>query len=124
MNSTPYFQVGTGDDGPIVRSWLRERANWRTRRPVVFLNGCHSAALSPDDAYNYATGFLQTAHASAVVGTSIAVFERFAVEFAQEFLTRFITRREPLGAAMKGIAARTPGKDESPGPRVHLLRPP
>jgi hypothetical protein len=97
---SPYFEVGTDDDGPIMRASLRGKANWATTRPVVFLNGCHSAALSPAAAFNYATGFLQTAHASAVLGTEIAVFESLAGAFAEECLRRFVVDRKPLGQAM------------------------
>jgi hypothetical protein len=97
----PFFTVGAGTDGPIIRSSLRGRAEWRETRPLVFLNGCHSAALAPDCAFSYATGFLQTAHASAVVGTEIAVFERLAVAFAEDFLRRFVTDRLPLGQAVR-----------------------
>jgi hypothetical protein len=95
-----YFTVGSEADGPIIRASLRGRADWRRTRPLVFLNGCHSAALAPDAAFSYATGFLQTAHASAVVGTEIAVFERLAVVFAEDCLRRFVTDRRPLGEAV------------------------
>ncbi len=99
---SPYFEVGTGADGPIIRASLRGKANWKQTHPLVFLNGCHSAALSPSAAFSYATGFLQTAHASAVLGTEIAVFESLAVAFAEECLRRFVTDRRPLGEAVLG----------------------
>ncbi|MDQ1697333.1 MAG: hypothetical protein QOJ03_2686 [Frankiaceae bacterium] len=97
-----FFEVGSGDDGPIIRASLRGRADWRATRPLVFLNGCHSAALAPDAAFTYATGFLQTAHASAVVGTEIAVFEKLAVAFAEDCLHRFVVKRKKLGEAVLG----------------------
>jgi hypothetical protein len=96
-----YFAVGSEADGPIIRASLRGRADWGRTRPLVFLNGCHSAALAPDDAFSYATGFLQTAHASAVVGTEIAVFEQLSVAFAEDCLRRFVTDRRPLGEAVR-----------------------
>ena len=99
---SPYFEVGSGTDGPIIRASLGGKANWATTRPLVFLNGCHSAALSPSAAFSYATGFLQTAHAAAVVGTEIAVFESLAVRFAEECLRRFVVDRQPLGEAVLG----------------------
>ncbi|MGH9178133.1 MAG: hypothetical protein ACRD0N_06225, partial [Acidimicrobiales bacterium] len=97
-----FFEVGSGQDGPIIRASLRGKADWRATRPLVFLNGCHSAALAPDAAFSYATGFLQTAHASAVVGTEIAVFEKLATAFAEDSLRRFVTERQPLGQAVRG----------------------
>jgi hypothetical protein len=99
---TPHFDVGAGDNGPILRVSLRGRADWRATRPLVFLNGCDSAALAPDSAFSYATGFLQTAHASAVIGTEIAVFERLAVTFAEEWMQRFVVQRQSLGEALLG----------------------
>ena len=102
QGQTAFFEVGSGGDGPIVRASLRGKADWRATRPLVFLNGCHSAALAPDAAFSYATGFLQTAHASAVVGTEIAVFEGLAVAFAEECLRRFVVDRQPLGRAVRG----------------------
>jgi len=97
-----FFEVGSGQDGPIIRASLRGKADWRSTRPLVFLNGCHSAALAPDAAFSYATGFLQTAHASAVVGTEIAVFESLATAFAEDCLRRFVAERQPLGQAVRG----------------------
>lgn len=97
-----FFEVGDGQDGPIIRASLRGKADWRATRPLVFLNGCHSAALAPDAAFSYATGFLQTAHASAVIGTEIAVFEKLATAFAEDCLRRFVAERQPLGLAVRG----------------------
>lgn len=97
---SPFFEVGNKNDGPIDKPSLRTRANWQRTHPLVFLNGCHSAALSPDSAFDYAVGFLQVAHASAVVGTEIAVFESLAVTFAEECLQRFVVERRPLGEAV------------------------
>lgn len=101
QGTSPYFEVGSGDDGPIIRSALRGIANWSATNPLVFLNGCRSAALSPAIAFSYATGFLQTAHASAVIGTEIAVFESLAAVFAEECLYRFVVKRRKLGEAVR-----------------------
>jgi hypothetical protein len=97
----PFFEVGSGDDGPIIGADLEDVANWRSTRPLVFLNGCHSAALAPQYAFAYATSFLLTAHASAVVGTEIAVFENLAVTFAEDCLRRFVVDRVPLGESVQ-----------------------
>jgi hypothetical protein len=97
----PYFVVGTDEDGPIYRADLRDRVDWRKTHPLVFLNGCHSAALSPNSAFTYATGFLQTSHASAVVGSEIAIAESLAVAFGEECLRRFVVDLNPLGQAVR-----------------------
>ena len=36
QGTSPYFEVGTGDDGPIIRSALRGIANWSTTHPLSF----------------------------------------------------------------------------------------
>ncbi|SOC51207.1 hypothetical protein [Ornithinimicrobium cerasi] len=97
---SPFFEVGSEADGPILKPSLRTRASWDRTHPLVFLNGCHSAALSPDSAFDYAIGFLQVAHASAVVGTEIAVFESLAAAFAEECLQRFVVEGKHLGEAV------------------------
>ncbi len=46
------------------------------------------------------SGFIQTAGASAAIGTEITVFERLAVEFDEKFLTAF-ARGDPLGRGVR-----------------------
>jgi len=44
---------------------------------------------------------LQTAHASAVLGAEIAIFESLAVKFAEECLHGFVAGKQ-LGEAVRG----------------------
>jgi hypothetical protein len=97
----PFFEVGQAGDGPIERSMLRANARWADSTPLVFLNGCHTAALGPRTAFAYAGAFMSTAKASAVVGTEIAVFEALAVRFAEECLRRFVVDGADLGESVR-----------------------
>jgi hypothetical protein len=97
----PSFEVGQGADGPITGAMLQKHAKWAADTPLVFLNGCGTAALGPDTAFAYAGAFMATAKASAVIGTEIAVFEDLAVRFGEEYLRRFVLDHAELGQAMR-----------------------
>jgi hypothetical protein len=97
----PSFEVGQGTDGPITGAMLQKHAKWAADTPLVFLNGCGTAALGPETAFAYAGAFMATAKASAVIGTEIAVFEDLAVRFGEEYLRRFVLDHAELGQAMR-----------------------
>jgi hypothetical protein len=87
---TPYLEIGlseklgTGDLNAWAAAgqWHRER--WRVVPPLVFINGCHTAALSPEQLVTFVNAFAG-AEAAGVVGTEIAVAQPVASEFAQLF---------------------------------------
>jgi hypothetical protein len=62
-------------------------AQWSKRRPFVFINGCHTTNLSPDQILNFVTGF-SYARASGVIGTEVSVKVPVAVEAAKVFLEK------------------------------------
>ena len=57
----PYLEIGTGDKlGPndlrnlaLADKWNVE--NWAMVPPLIFINGCHTTALSPEDVANWVT---------------------------------------------------------------------
>jgi hypothetical protein len=76
-------------DAPVLPNGLKNG-------PVVFLNACQSAELSP---YLYAglvPAMIQRG-ARGVLGTEVDTPSQFAAAFAQEFITRFSKGRQPLG---------------------------
>jgi hypothetical protein len=75
----------------LERSMLRDEIEWKAPRPLVFLNGCHTAKLDAHTTLDFVTGFVQNSNACGVVGTEITVFEPLACEFAKQFLTRFLS---------------------------------
>ncbi len=101
--NVPFLQVDTNHERRLTRSNLRsKRIRWQKPRPLVFINGCHTTALSPDVAIDLVSGFVSTSHAAGVVGTEITIFEPIAVSFAEECFDRFLGQRQTLGEAIRG----------------------
>jgi hypothetical protein len=99
----PFLSVGPPRGPRINRDNLRnERIRWRKVRPWVFINGCHTAALTPEHAINFVAGFVEVSHAAGVIGTEITIYEPIAVAFAEACLYRFLIKRETIGEAVRG----------------------
>jgi hypothetical protein len=64
--------------------------------PLVFLNCCQSAELSPY-LYDGLVPYLITRGARGVIGTEVDTPALFAAEFAKEFITRFVAGGPKLG---------------------------
>lgn len=88
--TTPYLEIGSGEKlgtadlnaWADAGQWRRER--WREVPPLVFINGCHTAAMSPEQLVTFVNSFAG-AEAAGVIGTEIAVAQPVASEFAQRF---------------------------------------
>lgn len=101
-DDVPFLQVGPLNDLGIDRATLRwSRIRWSEPRPLVFINGCHTTDLEPENAIELLSGFIETARASAVVGTEITIFEPLAVTFGEQFLRRFLTLGSSLGDSVR-----------------------
>lgn len=101
-NNVPFILVGQEGDRGITRDNLDAfDIFWEDPRPLVFINGCHTTALEPEQAINLVSGFVESAYAAGVIGTEITIFEPMAVVFAEEFFTRFVTQRQPVGTAVR-----------------------
>jgi hypothetical protein len=59
--------------------------------PLVILNGCRTAAFSPDALSQFIRAFIGTYGAAGVIGTEVAVWEQLAVEFGEEFGRAFLS---------------------------------
>ena len=107
---TPFIKVGDLKGPELRRSTLRDKkVKWSQSRPLVFINGCHTTDLEPDKAFDLVSGFIRTAGASGVIGTEITIFERLAVDFAEEFFRAFTREGKSVAESIK-IA------------RIHLLK--
>jgi hypothetical protein len=94
------LQVGNGTeyiDGSNLRS---SDILWENPRPLVFINGCETAALFPDNAIRLVNSFIRTGSAG-VIGTEVTVFESLARDFAEECLRLFISEKVPIGEAVR-----------------------
>ncbi|UYF97127.1 leucine-rich repeat domain-containing protein (plasmid) [Rhodococcus aetherivorans] len=91
----PYLEIGHGEAiatgdltaWALAKQWSPEL--WLDVRPLVFINGCHTAALSPEQVVDFVNAFAG-ANAAGVVGTEIAVAQPVASEFAQRFYEHFM----------------------------------
>jgi hypothetical protein len=97
----PYIRVGDLAERPITAvTLLNEEIEWQDPRPLVFLNGCHTTGLEPEQALELVSALVRRSRAAGVVGTEITVFEPLARAFAEDCLRRF------LGGAPLGWAVR------------------
>jgi hypothetical protein len=82
---------------------------WRARRPLVFINGCRSANLTPGQMVSFVTAFTG-AGASGVIGTEVNVTLPIAIEFAERVFERInqpaapgAAQRVPIGEAIRQV---------------------
>jgi hypothetical protein len=78
-----------------------DRFNFKpfAHHPLVFLNGCHTAAFSPDALSPFVRKFVGDRKAAGMIGTEVPVHEILATDFALRFFERFL-RGEQAGPAM------------------------
>lgn len=101
-NNIPFLSVGTPDSDWLTTSNIfNKRIRWKGTRPLVFINGCHTTALTPEVALDFVTTFVATSNAAGVVGTEITIFEPIAVAFAEECFRLFLTERKTLGESVR-----------------------
>ena len=97
----PYVEVGYNESGITPDNLSGNKIVWKEPRPLVFINGCHTTALAPEDAINLVSAFVEDSAAAGVIGTEITVFERLACDFAEACLQRFLNGAK-LGEAVRG----------------------
>jgi len=105
----PYLGIGPRDMNYQHRvypdqllQWARTVEDfWSDRHPLVFINGCHTADLVPDQILNFVNTFSGFG-ASAVVGTEISIRLPLAVKVAENFFQRIVAS-ETIGGAMYAV---------------------
>ena len=122
QEGVPFIQVGPLEERGITKDLLVDQdIFWESQpRPLIFINGCHTTALEPEQAYDLVTGFVEMANAAGVIGTEITVFEPLAVGFAEECLSHFLNH-VPIGEAVRLARLKLLG-EKNPGPGLHPLR--
>jgi hypothetical protein len=96
--------LGVGDRQRITPNDLvTYEIDWTESHPLVFINGCHTAELTPDDLLTFVNTFIWC-QASGVIGTEISIPESLAREFALEFF-RALGDREAssVGKAIRRV---------------------
>lgn len=94
----PTLVIGKG--GPPLAAENLIKIRWKTPRPLVLLNGCHTAALKPETMLDMVTAFVAESGAAGVIGTEITIFESLARPFAEECLGAFLGGIE-IGEAVR-----------------------
>jgi hypothetical protein len=100
-NKVPYIQVGNQKEMKITPDNFSPELCWRDPKPLVFINGCRTAALDPKLMMDFVSAFVLMYHASGVIGTEIQVFEQLAAFFGEECLRRFLVKGETIGDAVR-----------------------
>jgi hypothetical protein len=98
----PYIRVGPSKGPRLTESVLRAKhIQWNDPRPLVFINGCHTTALEPEQALEFVSSFVTLANAAGVIGTEITVFEPLARAFAETFMRCFIVESKSVGESIR-----------------------
>lgn len=101
----PFIEVGPRGGPWIARNHLRD-VRWKDVRPVVFINGCHTTRVSPDEALELVSAFVSSSGASGVIGTEITIFESLASAFAEAFFVEFVAKGRSAGEAIRRARLR------------------
>jgi len=88
-----------------IDNWSNLEIEWPETRPLVFINGCHTTAISPAQALNLIKVLVEDVEAAGVIGTEITIFEPLAQSFAETFLPLFLSG-VPLGRAVRETRLR------------------
>lgn len=95
------IEVGPKDSALILPDTFRLfRIDWRQSHPLVFINGCGTGAVEPEQAYDMVGKLLRKVAASGVIGTEITIFETLARDFAEGCLSLFLAGK-PIGEAVQ-----------------------
>lgn len=90
---------GQGDEPSAVASADFAYGQKWVHNPLIFLNGCGTGGFSPDALSPFIHKLVTERGAAGVVATEVPVWEQFATEFAEVFLSKFLVGR-PAGNAM------------------------
>jgi hypothetical protein len=83
-------------DGPDIGLWKRQR-------PLIFINGCHTADLRPGQIVSFASTFAGVG-ASGVLGTEVSVTLSVAIEVAESLIGKLSSNEHiTLGQALRQI---------------------
>lgn len=97
----PALEIGKGSyitpQDVTGQQWTDD--HWRHTSPLVFINACHSAELTPEMLINFIDAFAG-AYAAGVIGTEISLNQLVINEAAEEFLDIF-NRNSSVGEALK-----------------------
>jgi hypothetical protein len=74
---------------------------WDKIRPLVFINACHSAEVSPEALFNYIDVFVGSGNAAGVIGTEVKVSQDLAMTFAEKFFDQLLSPGATVATALR-----------------------
>jgi hypothetical protein len=86
-----------------IADWVPPKGpdrHWQTTTPLVLLNGCHTAELTPQSPVNFVDAF-SSAHASGVIGTEITLHQSLAGEAVELMLRHFASGQVGIGEVVR-----------------------
>jgi hypothetical protein len=109
----PNTYLAVGNDEAIkaedfvswVEMWTDElhRPIWGDVRPLIFINACHSLAIEPETLVSYLDAFVTWGHAAGVIGTEVKVAQPLAMDVAEQFFRRLLSRTHTVDTALHEI---------------------
>jgi hypothetical protein len=111
QNDQPYLGIGlpTGQFKYRVYpneliSWSRGMTSpvWDKPQPLIFINGCHTFALLPDQVLNFVSTFAGFG-ASGVIGTEVSILLPLATEIAEMLFEAIVKVGMTLSRAMHQV---------------------
>jgi hypothetical protein len=101
-NGVSAIRVGPGGSAVISSTTIGDdRMYWPDTRPLVFLNGCRTAALEPRFSMNFVDAFVRDANAAGVVGTEVTIVEWLGETFGELFLDAWFRPGIGVGHALR-----------------------
>jgi serine/threonine protein kinase len=92
--------LGVGKDERLIPNDLvAKNFSWPQSHPLVFINGCRTAELTPGDLLNFVNMFVWC-QASGVIGTEISIPESLAREFAAAIFKSLAEPKTTIGEAI------------------------
>jgi hypothetical protein len=106
-DGVPCLVVGDDEEIPVgqVLTWYLSdwpKGNWERTRPLVVLNGCHTADLTPLTPINFVDVFA-SAKAGGVIGTEITLDQVMAGEAAEFLLRGLAASQLSVGEAVRRL---------------------
>ncbi len=103
---TPFLGIGKDErltTGDLV-AWSFDwgTAHWVDTSPLVFINGCHTAEITPESLVNFVDTFVGV-FAAGVIGTEIVLDQRIANEAGATFFYYFKDQKCSVGTALQHV---------------------
>jgi hypothetical protein len=96
-----YLGLGNRREEDQLFPQYLDSLSWPDQHPFVFINGCRTVGVSPEDFLSFKKMFAR-AQASGLLGTEIAVPEELAQHVALQFLEAFV-RQVPIGEIVHNL---------------------